>query len=48
MAANCDPWDAATALLEVENQQEYRDSKCQNANADEADTAVTLTEGHGI
>jgi hypothetical protein len=48
MAANCDPWDAVTALLEVENQQEYRDSKDQNARADEADTAVTLTEGHNV
>ena len=48
MAANCDPWDAVTALLEVENQQEYRDSKDQKDRADEADTAVSLTEGHSV
>ena len=48
MAANCDPWDAVTALLEVENQREYRDSKEHDSKADGADTIVTLTEGHGI
>ena len=48
MAATCDPWDAVTALLEVENQQEYRNTKDRKARADEADTTVTLTEGHGI
>jgi hypothetical protein len=48
MAANCNPWDAVTALLEIENQQEYRDSKDQNDRADEADTAVSLTEGHNV
>lgn len=48
MAANCDPWDVVTALLEIENQSEYRDSKDENAKADEADTVVTLTEDHGI
>ena len=48
MAANCDPWDAVTALLEIENQHEYRDSKDQTAKADGADTVVTFTEGHGV
>jgi len=48
MAADCDPWEAVTALLEVEDKQEYLDSKGENARPGEGGTVVTMTEGYGI
>ena len=48
MSADCDPRDAATALLEVENRQEYRDSKEESVRAGEGGTIVTMTEGYSL
>ncbi len=48
MAVNCDPWEALTALFEVEDTQEYMDSKEENARADESGTVVTMTERYSL
>jgi hypothetical protein len=48
MAVDCDPWDAATALLAVEDQQEYRIARAERARAYGADAVVTLIEGRSI
>jgi hypothetical protein len=48
MVADCDPWEAVTALLEVENTQEYMDSKEEKTRADEGSTVVTMTEGYSV
>jgi hypothetical protein len=48
MAVDCSPWDAVTALLEVEDIQEYRTWQEELARGSEGGTVVTLTEGHGI
>ncbi len=48
MAADCDPWDALTALFEVENRQEYLDSREENVGAAEGGTVVTMTEGYSL
>ena len=46
MATDCDPWEVLTALFKVEDQDEYRNSKVENARANEGGTVVTMSEGY--
>jgi hypothetical protein len=48
MAVDCDPWEALTALFEVEDTLEYVSSKEENARAGEGGTVVTMTEAHSL
>ncbi len=48
MASDTDPWEAVTALLEVEGTQEYRDSKEERTRASEGGIVVTMTEEYSL
>jgi hypothetical protein len=48
MAVDCDPWEALTALFEVEDTQEYMSSKEENARLGEGGTVVTITEADSL
>ena len=48
MAADCNPWKVLTALLEIDGQEEYRDSGHDDAKGSNAGTVVTMTQGHDM
>jgi hypothetical protein len=48
MAVGCSPWRAVSALLAVEDTQEYRNSKEEGIRASQGGVAVTMTEGYSL
>jgi hypothetical protein len=44
MAAGCNPWKVLTALLKIDDQNEYRDTERENVEANADGTVVTMTQ----
>jgi len=48
MAVGCNPWQALTALLEMDAKERHGHQPLQNATDSDAATVVTMTHGHDL